>query len=177
LLLVLRGGSKRWSRPKMVMSQVVLMSGALLVLAVIATRVVGLGGGKPVFIYNLLDLKRTTWSGPALSAGKHTIVFAYKPTEPGLGKGGTGVLSVDGKDVATESMEHSTPITFPEDETFDVGLDSRTGVSLLKYRYESPFPFSGTIDKLTFDLEPTQLTAEDQKNLPAIAEAVARMKD
>ena len=77
----------------------------------------GIGRGKVVFLYNLLDLKRTTWDGPELGAGKHTIVFDYKPAEPGLGKGGTGVLSVDGKEVAKNSMEHSTPITFPEDET------------------------------------------------------------
>ena len=28
-------------------------------------------------------------------------------------------------------MEHTTPVTFPEDETFDVGQDTRTGVALL----------------------------------------------
>ena len=74
-----------------------------------------------VFLYNLLDLKRTIWEGPELSAGKHTIVFDFKPDGPGLGKGGTGVLSVDGKEVAKKSMEHTTPITFPEDEDFDIG--------------------------------------------------------
>ena len=51
-------------------------------------------------------------------------------------------------------MEHGTPITFPEDETFDVGLDTRTGVALLEYRYDAPFKFTGKIDKLTFKLEP-----------------------
>ena len=53
----------------------------------------GVGRGKPVFLYNLLDLKRTVWAGPELSAGKHTIVFDFKSDGPGLGKGGTGVLS------------------------------------------------------------------------------------
>jgi hypothetical protein len=67
-----------------------------------------------VLLYNLLDLKRTTWEGPELEAGKHTIVFDFKPDSPGLGKGGTGVLSVDGKEVARNTMEHTTPITFPE---------------------------------------------------------------
>ena len=114
----------------------------------------GVGRGKVVFLYNLLDLKRTVWEGPELSAGKHTIVFDYKIDGPGLGKGGTGVLSVDGKEVARNSMEHGTPITFPEDETFDIGQDTRTGVALLEYRYDSPFEFTGTIDKLTFKLEP-----------------------
>ena len=114
----------------------------------------GVGRGRVVFLYNLLDLKRTMWEGPELEAGKHTIVFDFKAEGPGLGKGGTGVLSVDGKEVAKNSMEHTTPITFPEDETFDVGLDTRTGVALLEYRYDPPFKFTGKIDKLTFKLEP-----------------------
>jgi arylsulfatase len=116
--------------------------------------VLNLGASKPVFLYNLLDLKRTTWEGPALSAGRHTIHFEFKSAEPGLGKGGTGILSVDGKEVAKKSMENSTPITFAEDETFDVGLDTRTGVALLEHRYEVPFKFSGAINKLTLSLKP-----------------------
>ncbi len=117
----------------------------------------GIGRGKVVFLYNLLDLKRTTWEGPELGAGKHTIVFDFKSDGPGLGKGGTGVLSVDGKEVARNSMEHTTPITFPEDETFDIGQDTRTGVAMIEYRYDPPFKFTGTIDKLTFKLEPFKL--------------------
>jgi len=114
----------------------------------------GIGRGRPVFLYNLLDLKRTTWEGPELGAGKHTIVFDFKSDGPGLGKGGTGVLYVDGREVARNSMEHTTPITFPEDETFDIGQDTRTGVALLEYRYDVPFKFTGKINKLTFKLEP-----------------------
>src|SRR6266568_1482352 len=114
----------------------------------------GLGRGKVVFLYNLLDLKRTTWEGLELRAGKHTIVFDFKSDGPGLGKGGTGVLSVDGMDVARNSLEHTTPITFPEDESFVVGQATRTGVALLEYRYDVPFKFTGKIDKLTFKLEP-----------------------
>jgi arylsulfatase len=145
------------------LSKLILFSAALLVLAVFTTRVVNIGRGKPVFLYNLLNLKRTIWAGPALGAGKHTIVFDYKPDEPGLGKSGKGVLSVDGKEVAKNSMEHGTPITFPEDESFDVGCDTRTGVAMLKYRYECPFKFTGTIDKLTFNLGPEQAAAPESK--------------
>ena len=123
----------------------------------------GVRGGRPVFLYNLLDLKRTVWSGPKLGAGKHTIVFDFKSDGPGLGKGGTGVLSVDGKEVDRNPMEHSTPITFPEDETFDVGMDTRTGVALLEYRYDPPFKFTGKIDKLTFNLGPELKAAPESK--------------
>jgi hypothetical protein len=66
----------------------------------------------------------------------------------------TGVLSVDGKEVARKTTENSMPITLPEDETFDVGSDTRTGVAMIEYRYEPPFKFPGKIDKLTFKLEP-----------------------
>jgi arylsulfatase len=113
----------------------------------------GFDRGKVVFLYNLLDLKRTMWEGPYLKPGKHTIVFDFKSDGPGLGKGGTGVLSVDGQQVATNTLDHTTPITFPEDETFDVGEDTRTGVAMVEYRYDTPFKFTGTIDKLTIELK------------------------
>jgi len=134
----------------------------------------GIGRGKPVFLYNLLDLKRTTWEGPELGAGQHTIVFDFKSDGPGLGKGGTGVLLVDGQEVARNAMEHTTPITFPEDETFDIGQDTRTGVALIEYRYDVPFKFTGTINKVTFNLGPQQLTAQERG---PIQETVARTRD
>ena len=120
----------------------------------------GVGRGKPVFLYNLLDLKRTAWEGPELEPGKHTIVFDFKPDGPGLGKGGTGILSVDGKEVARNTLDHTTPVTFPEDESFDVGIDTRTPLALVEYRYDTPFKFTGTIDKLTFDLGPARLSSD-----------------
>jgi arylsulfatase A-like enzyme len=137
----------------------------------------GIRRGKPVFLYNLLDLKRTIWDGPELSPGKHTIVFEFKYNGPGFGKGGTGVLSVDGQEVAKNSMEHTTPILFPEDEDFDVAQDTRTGVAMIEYRYDCPFKFTGKINKLTFDLGPEQYTEADRQQLPAIADRVARAKD
>ena len=35
--------------------------------------------GKPVFLWNLLDLERIKWEGPdALAPGKHTVEFDFK---------------------------------------------------------------------------------------------------
>lgn len=40
--------------------------------------------GKPVFLWNLLDLERIKWEGPeALAPGEHSIEFAF--TYDGLG--------------------------------------------------------------------------------------------
>ena len=66
--------------------------------------------GKPVFLYNFLDLERFRWEGKeALTPGKHTIVFDFKYDGPGFGKGGTGVLKVDGKEVASKKIPHTIP--------------------------------------------------------------------
>ena len=48
----------------------------------------GVRRGKLVFLYNLLNLKRTAWAGPELGAGKHTIVFDYKPEARGWARAG-----------------------------------------------------------------------------------------
>lgn len=59
-------------------------------------------------------------------------MFDYTLNGDAIGSGGTGVLSVDGTVAATNSIDHGTPITFPEDETFDVGLDTRTGLAMVE---------------------------------------------
>jgi arylsulfatase len=129
--------------------------------------------GKPVFTYNLLALEKFRWQGPqALTAGKHTILFDFKYDGPGMGKGGTGVLSVDGKEVARKAVPHTVPALMTIDESFDVGVDTRTGVD--DKDYKPPFRFTGKLDKLTIKLGPSQMMASDQK---AKAEAIARVND
>ena len=69
-----------------------------------------------------VDLERFRWEGPeALAPGKHTLVFDFKYDGPGFGKGGTGVLKVDGKEVANQKIPHTIPFLLTIDETFDVG--------------------------------------------------------
>jgi hypothetical protein len=127
--------------------------------------------GKPVFVYNMLNLKRYRWEGGvgaedwlgrSLSPGKHTISFDFKYDGPGLGKGGMGVLSVDGKVLARQKTEHTIPFLMALDESFDIGLDTRTGVD---DSYKLPFRFTGTIDKLTIKTGPEQLAAEDRERM------------
>jgi len=76
--------------------------------------------------------------------------------------------------VAKKKLEHTTPVMFPEDEDFDVGQDTRTGVAMIEYRYDCPFKFTGKILKLRYDLGREQYTAAEYK---AAAERVARAKD
>ena len=130
---------------------------------------------KPVFVWNLLDLKRVRWeSKDALAAGKHTLEFDFKYDAlgyatlafnniSGIGRSGTGVFKVDGKEVATQKLPHTVPLTLPWDETFDIGID--TGTPVDDQDYQVPFRFTGKIDKLTVSVEPPKLTPEDVQRL------------
>jgi arylsulfatase A-like enzyme len=129
--------------------------------------------GVPVFDYNMLALLQARWAGDQpLAAGKHTIVFDFKYDGPGIAKGGTGVLKVDGNEVRTLQIPKTVPFLLPGDESFDVGIDTRTGVN--DQDYQVPFRFNGKIANVTFDLGPTHLTDADEMK---VREATARAHD
>jgi arylsulfatase A-like enzyme len=118
--------------------------------------------GVPVFTYNLVDMARFRWEAKQpLSPGKHTIVFDFQYDGPGFGKGGTGVLSVDGQQVDSKTILHTIPFLMSIDETFDVGIDTRTPVD--DKDYQVPFRFTGKLNKLTVNLKPEPMSAEEQK--------------
>ena len=142
--------------------------------------------GKPVFTYNHLDLKRDRWEGPeALSPGTHTIVYDFKYDGlgfgtlafynlSGIGRPAIGILSVDGKVVATKKMENTVPLALPFDETFDIG--SKTGSPVDDRDYQVPFTFTGKLNKLTISVEPPKLTPEDEKKLSEASRAAQDAK-
>lgn len=131
--------------------------------------------GKPVFCWNLLDLKRVKWEGPdALAPGHHTLEYDFKydglgngtllfNNLSGIGRSGTGTFKVDGQVVSTQTMDRTIPALLPIDETFDIG--SATGTPVDDKDYQIPFAFTGKINKLTFSIAPPQLTPEDIQKL------------
>ncbi|PYJ92407.1 MAG: arylsulfatase, partial [Verrucomicrobia bacterium] len=131
--------------------------------------------GKPVFLWNMVDLKRVKWEGPgALAPGKHTLEFDFKydglglgtlafNNMSGLGRPGTGTLKVDGKEVQTITMPHTLPMILQWDESFDIGSDTLTGVN--DEDYKPPFPLTAKLDKLTIKVDRPKLTEEDIKKL------------
>jgi arylsulfatase len=138
--------------------------------------------GKPVFLWNLVDLKRIKWEGPdVLTPGKHIAEFDFKydglgvgtlafNNMSGLGRSGTGTLKVDGKEVLTQKMEHTLPMILQWDESFDIGSDTLTGVN--DEDYQPPFPLTAKLNKLTIKVDRPQLSEQDIKNLEN-AEATA----
>jgi arylsulfatase A-like enzyme len=117
--------------------------------------------GKPVFTYNLVDFARFRWEGKeALTPGKHTVSFAFTYDGPGFGKGGTGVLKVDGKAVQTRKIPATIALINQWDETFDVGSD--TGTPVNDKDYQVPFAFTGKLSKLAVKIGPMQLRAKEK---------------
>lgn len=131
--------------------------------------------GKPVYTWNMLDLRRIRWEGKEkLAPGKHTLVFdlAYDGlgfatlafnNMSGVGRPATATLSVDGKVVDTQTMPHTIPITLQWDETFDIGSD--TGTPVDDRDYQVPFAFTGTLAKVTIDIDRPKLTPADAARL------------
>ena len=142
---------------------------------------------KPVFCWNLLDLKRIRWEAPeALAPGKHTLEFDFKydglgmgtlayASMSGIGRGGTGTLLVDGKVVATEKMEHTIPFLLQLDESLDVGSDTLTGVNDADYL--PPFKFTGKINKITLAIDRPKLSEADVKQLEAAMKKAAQTRE
>jgi len=137
--------------------------------------------GKPVFLWNMVDLERVKWEGPeALSPGRHTVEFDFQyegkgagtlafNNMSGLAQPGTGTLKVDGKVVATQKMKKTLPMILQWDEAFDIGSDTLTGVNDADYK--PPFPLTAKLNKLTIKVDRPQLSPEDIKKLEAAMHA------
>ncbi len=131
--------------------------------------------GKPVFLWNLIDLERPKWQGTAaLSPGRHTLEFDFKydglgvgtlvfNSFSGLGRPGTGTLKVDGEVVDTKTLPKTLPIILQWDESFDIGSDTLTGVNDADYR--PPFPLTAKLNKLTIAVDRPELSPADIQQL------------
>jgi len=131
--------------------------------------------GKPVFLWNMVDLERVKWAGTeALAPGKHSIVFDFKyeglgagtlafNNMSGLAQPGTGTLSVDGKVVDTKRMPKTLPMILQWDEAFDIGSDTLTGVN--DADYTPPFKLTARLDKLTIKVDRPVLSQADIEKL------------
>jgi arylsulfatase A-like enzyme len=132
--------------------------------------------GKPMFAYAYTNQdgarypkqradKTRIVSAKVLTPGKHTIDFDFKYDGGGIGKGGLGILAVDGVKVAESRIEQTSPVgKFTLDESFDVGQDTGTPV-IDDYDAKMPFKFTGTLNKVMIHLGADQLTPKEHGEL------------
>ena len=139
--------------------------------------------GKPMFAYaftnqdgdkypNQKKSKTRIAGGEKLMPGKHTISFDFAYDGGGIGKGGRGTLTVDGKKVVEGRIENTCPFRFSLDESFDVGQDTGTPV-IDEYDAKMPFKFSGTLKKVEFKLGDNQLSPQKQAELEQLGRDIA----
>jgi len=116
--------------------------------------------GKLTYTYNWLGLQRyTLTASEPLPTGKSTVSFDFAYDGGGIGKGGQGKLSIDGKQVASGRIEHTQCCVFSADEGADVGADEGTPVA---ETYQPPFKFTGGISRVTIQLEPSPAAALEE---------------
>ena len=139
--------------------------------------------GKPVWLWNMVDLERLKWEGQeALSPGRHTVEFDFRYDGmgagtlafndfSGVGRPGVGTLKVDGKVVDTKPMPKTLPMILQWDEAFDVGSDTLTGVN--DADYQPPFALTAKLNKLTIRIDRPTLSPAEVAKLEAAMKAKA----
>jgi arylsulfatase len=108
--------------------------------------------GMPAYDYNFLGLERyTVASTERLPAGKATIRFEFAYDGGGQGKGGTGTLYVNDRQVAEGRIDRTQPRVFSADDTADVGIDLATPV-VEAIGSEAESRFTGQIPSVTVEV-------------------------
>lgn len=107
--------------------------------------------GQLNYEYNMMLIERYKAQTPKLSAGKHTIevetiLKSPKPLSPA-----DVVIRVDGKEMGRTIVARTVPAAFTASETFDVGMDLGSPVSL-DYEKRRPFAFNGMIQEVKVKL-------------------------
>ena len=109
--------------------------------------------GHLVYEYNMMIIERyQARSKEKLAPGKHKIEVTTTLTEKKPLSPAEVVLKVDGKEVARTTVKRTVPAAFTASETFDVGVDLGSPVSL-DYFDRAPFAFTGKIGQVEVKLE------------------------
>jgi arylsulfatase A-like enzyme len=107
--------------------------------------------GELVYEYNMMVIERyKARSQEKLSAGRHRIEVDTAIAKPGAPA--DVVIKVDGKEVARTTVKRTVPAAFTASESFDVGVDLGSPVSL-DYFDRRPFRFNGKIEQVKVELK------------------------
>ena len=107
--------------------------------------------GDLVYEYNMMIIERTSArSKIKLGAGMHKLEVDTTIAKPGAPT--EVVLTVDGSEAARANVKRTVPAAFTASETFDVGVDLGSPVSLA-YFDRAPFRFDGKIEGVKVELK------------------------
>ncbi len=106
-----------------------------------------------VFIY-------TQVAEEVLPAGEITVRMEFLADGAKPATGGDVTLFVDDRQIGKGRMDYTVPIRFSGYAGMDIGRDNG-GVVDRVYEDQKPFPFTGTINKVVFDITP-HVTEQDE---------------
>jgi Sulfatase len=128
--------------------------------------------GKLTYGYNYVaDQRFTIVSDEDVPAGRHALSFEFEPTaepEPLKGKGSPGKLTlfVDGKPIGEGELPVTIPLAMGLAAGLSVGLDAGAPVS---EDYEPPFAFTGTVEKVVYDVSGKHIVDHEAEIRMALA--------
>jgi len=102
-----------------------------------------------------------------LPAGEVKVRVEFAADAPKPATGGEVTLFINDRPVGKGRMDHTVPVRFSGYAGMDIGCDNG-GVVDRGYEDRKPFPFTGTIKKVVFDVKP-HLAGEDEHLLHAAA--------
>jgi arylsulfatase A-like enzyme len=106
--------------------------------------------GKPRYCYNLLGVQRFYIDGDKkVAPGTHQVRMEFDYAGPGLGKGGTATLFVDGVKAGEGTVAATAAMIFSADDTCDVG---RENGALVAEDYPVPNDFTGEVNWVEIDV-------------------------
>ncbi|HSC51426.1 MAG TPA: arylsulfatase [Gaiellaceae bacterium] len=107
-----------------------------------------------------IEQYRQTSSRP-VPTGDVTVKMLFETDEPKPGSGGTVTLWANGEQIGEGRLDHTIPISPTSYAGMDIGRDNGLVVDLA-YEDRAPYPFTGTLKQVTFDLEPAETHGDEQ---------------
>ena len=102
-----------------------------------------------------------------MPVGEVNVGMQFVADAPELATGGQVTLYINGRAVGGGRMDSSVPVRFSAYAGMDIGRDNG-GVVDLSYEDRKPFPFTGTIKKVVFDIKP-HVSIHDERVLDEAA--------
>src|SRR5690606_7629321 len=116
--------------------------------------------GRLRYCYNLLGIQRFyVDTDRELPTGTHQVRMEFAYDGPGLGKGGTVRLFLDGEPIGEGALAATAAMVFSADDTCDVGKEDG---ALVAEDYPVPNAFNGDVHWVEIDVDDAAADADHQ---------------
>jgi arylsulfatase A-like enzyme/uncharacterized membrane protein len=108
-----------------------------------------------------------------LPSGSVTVRLLVEADEPKPGSGASLTLFIGDQAAGDGRLEHTVPFMWSEYAGMDIGRDNGRVVDR-EYEDKAPYAFTGTVERVVFDLQPSHTEAEQELHRHHAHQAVAQ---